>query len=124
MRRKTVFTFTADLEDVRETISVCAAFHRTKRLLNRGIIYSGEEDREFDLRVALQNLVERHRHRGAFRLRNAVLTVTKFCGNGPRSRCVDPSKSACSDYFARVIAQDATLAEMELFRRRLEWCDL
>ena len=36
MRRKTVFTFTADLEDVRETISVCTAFHRTKRLLDQG----------------------------------------------------------------------------------------
>jgi len=32
--RKTVFTFTADLEDVRQTIPVCMAFFRKKRLLD------------------------------------------------------------------------------------------
>jgi hypothetical protein len=83
----------------------------------------GEDDREFDLRDALQNLIERHGHRGAFRFRNAVLTVTIFGRNGPRSRCVDPSGSECSDYFGRVITQDATLGEMERFRRRLGWYD-
>ena len=124
MRRKTVFTFTADLEDVRETISVCTAFHRTKRLLDQGHMQLGERDREFDFREALQDLVERRRHRGAFRFRNPLLTITMFCEGGLRSRCVDPSKSQCGDYFRRVIAQDATLAEMELFRRRLEWWDL
>jgi hypothetical protein len=117
--RKTVFTFTADLEDVRQTIPVCMAFYRKKRLLDPCKIHEGEDDREFDLRDALQNLIEQHQHRGAFRFRNAVLTVTIFGRNGPRSKCVDPSGSECSDYFGRVITQGATLAEMERFRRRL-----
>jgi hypothetical protein len=102
--RRTVFTFTADIEGVHHTIPVCMAFHRNKRLLSEDRNYSGEADRDFDLCEALMELVDKHIERGPFRFRNAVLTVTRFGRNGPRSRCVDPAGSVdTKEFFSGVL---------------------
>ena len=104
--RKTVFTFTADIEDIHHTTPVCMAFHRNKRLLDPDRNYQGEADREFDLRDSIQKLVEQHEHRGPFRFRNAMLTVTIFGRNGPRSRCVDPFGSYWTEEFSKHVTHD------------------
>lgn len=110
MRNKTVFTFTADIEDTRHTTPVCIAFHRNKRLLDPNVNYSGEADREFDLRDSILTLVEQREGKGPFRFRNAVLTVTIFGRNGPRSRCVDPFASEWTEEFAKVVDPDWRVA--------------
>ena len=100
--RRSVFVIEADLvrTETGEVIPVSYAFHRNARLRKAGVQESDEQDREFDLRDALLDMVDLHSSSMPFRLRRARLVVKR----GSRSRAVDPSKSYWTrEFFGRTL---------------------